>query len=429
MKTCQIHKLLRGIECELSKIESDPNGLCLMHSRNQNKDKDAFQSLIKDKIRSNDYNFQGYFFPIIAFNEETFYNANFSYTIFYNYVSFEKAIFNGRTIFTCSIWLDDVNFSGATFNGHTDFRFVTFSEKADFSFTKYNKSALFLMANFLGYSRFWFSSFIGNVEFEYVSFMGFANFRGLRIENKLSFSWINYGLIPNEFEGDFSILEIHKQGTLAFEHLSLAKIRFQDTDLRVPQFYHVTWQNYWWRNAIDDEIKIHRREIKKISNAIMQTSYLADVSINEPNIVESRMESFLLNYAHVEKLYRELKINYERQEDYKNAGDFHYGEMEMHRRASRWGWFPLNWYFLYRFLSGYGERPSWALGWLALFLFGLAGLVWSLGLEIGQTQQLAGFNDAFIYWGYALHSRIYYMLCFTPPMILLPVTGSMDTAC
>ena len=34
-----------------------------------------------------------------------------------------------------------------------------------------------------------------------------------------------------------------------------------------------------------------------------------------------------------------------------------------------------------------------------------------------------------IIWGYALHSRIYYMLCFTPPMILLPVTGSMDTAC
>jgi len=31
--------------------------------------------------------------------------------------------------------------------------------------------------------------------------------------------------------------------------------------------------------------------------------------------------------------------------------------------------------------------------------------------------------------GYALNSRIYYMLCFTPPMILLHVTGSIDTAC
>lgn len=31
--------------------------------------------------------------------------------------------------------------------------------------------------------------------------------------------------------------------------------------------------------------------------------------------------------------------------------------------------------------------------------------------------------------GYALHSRIYYMLCCTPPMIELPVTGSIETPC
>jgi hypothetical protein len=31
--------------------------------------------------------------------------------------------------------------------------------------------------------------------------------------------------------------------------------------------------------------------------------------------------------------------------------------------------------------------------------------------------------------GYALNSRTYYMLCFTPPMIELPVTGSRETAC
>lgn len=31
--------------------------------------------------------------------------------------------------------------------------------------------------------------------------------------------------------------------------------------------------------------------------------------------------------------------------------------------------------------------------------------------------------------GYALYSRIYYMLYLGPPMILLAVTGSMETAC
>ncbi len=83
--------------------------------------------------------------------------------------------------------------------------------------------------------------------------------------------------------------------------------------------------------------------------------------------------------------------------DLKQAGDFHYGEMEMHRRASRWRWFPLFWYNLYRVLNGYGERPSWALGWLVFFLIGMAGLVWGLRLEVGNPPHLADFRDSFIY--------------------------------
>jgi hypothetical protein len=102
-------------------------------------------------------------------------------------------------------------------------------------------------------------------------------------------------------------------------------------------------------------------------------------------------------YGEVERLYRNLKMNYIKEGDYKNAGDFHYGEMEMHRRASKWRWFLLYWYNIYRFLSGYGERPSWALGWLAVFLTGMAGLVWGLGLEVGNPSHMASFGDSFIY--------------------------------
>ena len=76
------------------------------------------------------------------------------------------------------------------------------------------------------------------------------------------------------------------------------------------------------------------------------------------------------------------------QGDYKKVGDFHYGEMEMHRRASKWRWFPFYWYNLYRFLSGYGERPSWALGWLAGFLLALPLLVWGFGLDSRPQERL-----------------------------------------
>jgi len=39
-----------------------------------------------------------------------------------------------------------------------------------------------------------------------------------------------------------------------------------------------------------------------------------------------------------------------------------------------------------------------------------------------------GHDNIFIL-GYALNSRIYYMLCFVPPMISLAITGSRETAC
>ena len=70
--------------------------------------------------------------------------------------------------------------------------------------------------------------------------------------------------------------------------------------------------------------------------------------------------------------------------------------MEMHRRASKWRWFPFYWYNLYWVLSGYGERPSRALGWLAGFLLALPLLVWGFGLDSAQEDS-PGFLETFTY--------------------------------
>jgi hypothetical protein len=99
----------------------------------------------------------------------------------------------------------------------------------------------------------------------------------------------------------------------------------------------------------------------------------------------------------VERLYRHLKINYETQEDYKNVGDFHYGEMEMHRRASKWRWFPFYYYNLSWSLSGYGELPTRALSWLAIFFAVFTGsLAWA-GLQIIDPKYSASFGNSFFY--------------------------------
>ncbi len=83
--------------------------------------------------------------------------------------------------------------------------------------------------------------------------------------------------------------------------------------------------------------------------------------------------------------------------DYKKMGDFHYGEMEMHRRANKWRWFPFYWYNLYWALSGYGERPSRAFIWLAAFLAVFTGLLAWAGLEILDPKHSASFGNPFFY--------------------------------
>ena len=160
---------------------------------------------------------------------------------------------------------------------------------------------------------------------------------------------------------------------------------------------------YCGRQVIHDEVLLRQRKLT-ITNSLASPGGIVTFALE----LGSTIGEFLSlappvpkkptgkNYGEVERLYRNLKVNYISQGDNKNAGDFHYGEMEMHRRAIRWEWF-FNWYNLYRFLSGYGERPTRALGWLILFFLITSGLVYWLGLEIWNTHRLASFQDSFIF--------------------------------
>jgi hypothetical protein len=105
-------------------------------------------------------------------------------------------------------------------------------------------------------------------------------------------------------------------------------------------------------------------------------------------------------YAEVERLYRNLQVNYESANDYKSSGNFHYGELEMHRRASKWRWFPLYWYNLYWLSSGYGERPLRALLTLVGLLLALTGVLFLLGgveEKIADGWNKTGFWQALLY--------------------------------
>jgi hypothetical protein len=97
-------------------------------------------------------------------------------------------------------------------------------------------------------------------------------------------------------------------------------------------------------------------------------------------------------WPEIERLYRQLKVNYEGRGDYPRAGDFHIGEKEARRRnpEARWGpWLLLT---MYGALSKYGERALPAFGWLGvlviLYAFGYLGLSPQTGeaaLSLGQS--------------------------------------------
>lgn len=84
------------------------------------------------------------------------------------------------------------------------------------------------------------------------------------------------------------------------------------------------------------------RRNAKISLNIGRSAFLAEILPLGEDIKPTKPAQE--EYALVEELYRYLKLNYEDEGDLKSSGDFHYGEMEMHRRGSPWRqWLP-SWY-------------------------------------------------------------------------------------
>jgi hypothetical protein len=323
MATCKIKEKYKWIECNRPPLEGDPEGLCLLHSRQADKDKEgAFTKAVKAKLAQEDYDFRGVFFPG---------EADFSGHEFKKGADFFGATFSGDAYFSEATFSEDTDFSGATFSGDAGFSGATFSGEALFSTTEFQQP---------------------------------ASFSACQIRNQLVLDTINparQGKPRKIFQADFSYIRFFDQGRLRFQDLSLAHATLSGTDLLQCRFNNVDWHPFRGRQAVYDEVRLYEngkyRKAEKPSNE---------------------------QYARVEECYRYLKLNYEGAGDFKKAGDFHYGEMEMHRRASKWRWLPIYWYNLYRFLSGYGERPLRALlvlaGFLVLFTLGFSGAEGNLTL-------------------------------------------------
>ena len=331
-----------GVHCENPPWEPDPEGLCILHSLKPEKDKSAFDQALQDKLAREDYDFREVFFP-------------------------------GPVSFTKQTFKKPVNFHRVRFGGWADFREAQFVAEADFSWAKFAKEALFEKVKFDGPVQFKGTEIAGEADFRGVFFAGPAIFQQINESRAVS------GALP--FTASFQYLKFGPQGHLGFQDLSLARVSFLGADLRRIQFHNVSWYPFHGRQAVYDEILLNKK----------QGPHLISLASGEHAPDYGRL------CAKIGELYRYLKLNYEHEGDHKQAGDFHYGEMEMHRRANLWRrWFPLSWYNLYCALSGYGERPVRALGGLVGIVAGLALLLQWLGLKTIEGHW-AGFMESLIF--------------------------------
>ncbi len=441
--TCQIHKKY-NIVCANPPLPGDSDCLCILHSQNEAKDlaafREALQAIFEQKALEY-YDLSGIFFSSIFSIIDFLENREFE-----KFADFSEATFIGAAFFPGTTFKGGVDFSNATFKELAWFDDATFSELADFGGTSFTKMAFFFDATFKKEANFKGATFSGQAvfsnaaftkftDFTEATFMEAAEFSFAVVDSQVIFRCINppkQGEQEYSFYGYFEDLKIAVGSVLRFQDLSLANVIFAGTDLRHMEFINIRWRRFRGRDIICEEYILNKKEIDYITAIIFDKLYLErkitrydhqllkiamkidDFWITEiikkrssylsQKITPESLKKLYANkpsaedYARIEELYRYLKINYEDNADFKKSGDFHYGEMEMHRKASPWRrGFLFSWYNLYKILSGYGERPIRAMVLLIFFLAVLTGLLSRIGLEILDPKHIPAFGDSFFY--------------------------------
>jgi uncharacterized protein YjbI with pentapeptide repeats len=308
-------------------------------------------------------------------------DVNFEHSAFAKLANFMSAEFAGRADFSRSFFAEEARFSNATFSGRALFDLAGFGNVAHFAYTKFvnlNKRENLHDGSDIGRIKvsFWHATFDKRVDFEGAKFGEGADFSDAKFKEGADFSSALFGkrtsfsgstflgrtpFVSGEDEGqksqifpgaeiDFRRIITDPLDALIFRDANLKKCQFQGTDLRKAEITNATWPEKGGRFRVYDE----------------------DVQLPE---------GATRAWPHIERLYRELKQNYEERRDYERACDFHYGEKEMRRQNPETSWGLWLWLNLYKWVAGYGERYWRPLLWAVGLIVVSAALYLWLGLR------------------------------------------------
>lgn len=413
--------------CGRNADKNTGDGLCVIHSANPEKSKDAFGKALAQHRKKNGDKFRSIVFPgDIDFSGSTFNDeTDFSRATFSGVADFSSAKFTAaRADFTRATFTGLADFSNAefiggradffktTFTGGAYFRETAFSEgasffgarltsEADFFKTKFSKGANFRQAAFAKVAYFFWAEFTGGsaffneahfaklavftkAEFSEVAvfikaaFMKGANFTQASFTKGADFreaKFLERTLFASGQEVDPErsvgrILPIFFEAEVDFRGAiiePLEALTFRDADLRKSRFAGTDLRKAEITNAMWPEMDRPFPLIPRRSGVYDEKAPLGKGQTRE--------------WPHIERVYRELKQNCEDRKDYERASDFHYGEKEMRRKNPGTSWGSWCWLTLYWLVSGYGERYWRPLYWAAGLLFASAGLYLCLGLH------------------------------------------------
>lgn len=369
MAACKYH-----IFCGLKDDSIEEGGFCILHSPNQDKDLVLFKEALTRHREVNGDDFRRMVFcdsEALIFQEfkqeadfqgATFAKeAHFFRTIFTKGADFQGATFKEEAVFILARFIGGANFTGAVFE-----------KEASFPASRFENGAYFVGTQFKGKARFTGAVFDERAEFRKATFEG-ANFENVVFEEEASFEETAFGkwalfnrttfksasrfigssektLFTRAAEVDFRDAQFDEPKAVVFRSVDLQRGRLLNVDVRQIELTDVLWPKKRGATCVYDDPSFRNR-----------------VDESPP-------------WGRLERLYRELKQNFEDRKDYGRAGDFHYREKQARLKNPLTPRTHKVLLWLYSISSGYGERVWRPAVGLILTVVGCAFLYLNTGI-------------------------------------------------
>jgi uncharacterized protein YjbI with pentapeptide repeats len=350
----------------------DATPVCLMHSRDPEKKDEAFQEefeTILEAAGEGIADFTGFIFPNADYEGQEFAAAClFNNAVFVRVATFTSVTFARTAGFLGATFTREAKFNHATFGDYTVFSGATFTEGAGFIDATFVEDVRFTFATFSQLANFNDATFEKEVNFARASFLGAVEFRETAFEQPKKFS---PGLI-------FSNAQCAQPGAVIFYKTNLGQALFLNCDVSAFTFSSVEWRQ------------------RKGSGKRMVFEEVVDLE-DAKHLRPKKERGDERDYVLMAELYHQLKKNYDGRQDYWTGGDFHYGELEMKRLASKIKNPVLRWLVqhfrlvaVYKYASHYGESYVRPAIWLGVVLLLAALLFPKAGLRYDPAKDRAG---------------------------------------